>query len=77
MAKVKLDHTNNEIRSLNRWVRGNAGDMGITQKDIAEWLGLPQPSISLRLNNKADWTFREVVELGQLFGEPYTMKESI
>lgn len=44
---------------------------GETQKSLAKILNVSEPTMSLKLKGKSDWTFDEVEKLCEYFGKDY------
>jgi len=53
---------------LGDTVRDMMAARGLRQVDVAAHLGIPQSSVSARLNGHTDWTVTELIELADLLG---------
>ena len=65
MPIVYADKYEKKIAEFRRWYKGKRAQEDVTQEDLAEALGVSQPSISskLRVNGKGqtEITFRELL----------------
>ena len=74
MPKSTLNRTANNIKDFSVWVAGQMRVNDMTQKEVATYLNIDQPALSMRIHGKTGWKLREVFELYQLFGEEYSYK---
>lgn len=73
MPKLRETLEQKERRRFNGWVYANMKMQDLAQKDLADCLDLPQPSISTRLHGKREWSLTEMTKLCELFNEQYVV----
>ena len=77
MPRVNLNKKQIEIRDFSHWVRGMLADKKLRQQDLADFLNLPRPSITMRLSGEWEWKLSEIVDCCEFFGETYTVGKRI
>ena len=73
MPKITLNKRQMEIRDFSPWVRGMLADRKLRQQDLADYLNLPQQSLSQRILGKSEWHLGEIADCCEYFGEVYTV----
>jgi len=73
MPRVNLNKRDNEIRTFSFWVRGMLAEKKIRQQDLADYLNIPQQSLSKRLSCDTDWRLGEIADCCEFFGESYVI----
>lgn len=67
MPRTNLSKSGKLVRRFNDWVRGELRTKKIKQKDLAEYLNISQPIISLRLRGLCEWSLRDALEVCEFF----------
>ena len=75
MPKVKLNNRDREIRLFSDYVRGQLRREKKKQEELADFLGIPRPSLSCRLSGKSEWKLSEMADVCQFFEKPWTVGE--
>lgn len=73
MPRVNLNAQQREQRRFSDYVRGELLRQHKRQEDLADYIGIPRPSLTCRLNGRTDWKLPEVADVCEFFGEPYTI----
>jgi transcriptional regulator with XRE-family HTH domain len=68
MPRTNVNRVATKYRRFNDWLRGELKDRRMTQKQLAEYLGIEQPTLSGRMNGTIEWPFRDVLEVLDYFG---------
>ena len=63
---MKQDTVSIKYRRANDFIRGELRRKKISQSTVANWLNIPQPSVSARLRGDYEWTFREIISIYEL-----------
>lgn len=71
MPRTNVNNTDRIIRNFNNRIRGELSRRKLKQKDLADYLNVSQPIISLRMRDLAEWPFRDMLETCDYFGETF------
>ena len=63
---MKQNTIETKYRKANDFIRGELRRKKINQKTVANWLNIPQQSVSARLRGDYEWTFREIISIYEL-----------
>ncbi|MGW4097096.1 helix-turn-helix domain-containing protein [Mycobacterium sp. NPDC004974] len=55
------------VETVSYEVRALLGRYRVTQKDLAEWLGITQPAVSSRLRGETEWKVAEIEQMAEGF----------
>ena len=67
MPRTNVNPVETKYRKFNDWLRGELSRRKMKQKELAEYLGIEQPTLSCRLNGTIKWDFWDVLEVLDLF----------
>ncbi len=73
MPRVNLNQTERENRRFSDYVRGQLARTGTKQITLAEYIGITQQGLSLRMIGRISWKLPEVIDVCDYFGESYTI----
>ena len=62
MPKTNVDLVAVQYRKFNDFVRGELSRQNYTMQNLGDYLGISYSSVSYKLANKVDWSFREVLK---------------
>lgn len=62
MPRVGINPTEIRYRRFNDWLRGELRRTHTKQETLAEYIGIERDCLSKRLNDKAEWKFREILK---------------
>ena len=65
---MKFESVNRKYNRMNDFIRGEIKRQNYNLEDIAYRLNLPISSISKRLNGRAEWTAREIIDVMEFLG---------
>ena len=68
MPRTNVNRVKTKYRRFNDWLRGELKDRHIRQKELADYLNIEQSTLSLRINGKVEWLFRDVLEVLYFLG---------
>lgn len=71
MARVQLDKSKKRCDGFSVWVAGMLASTGKTQEELAYYLGIAQPNLSMRIHGQTEWRLREYFEVQEFFMEDY------
>lgn len=74
MARSSLNAVGEELKAFNIWVAGMLAVSNKTQRDLADYLCMTQPSISYRLSGQVQWSLRDFFKIQEFFNEKYKEK---
>ena len=60
-------------RLFTSWVRELLHIKKLRERDLADFLGVSQQSISRKMNGDAKWTLEDMTDICKFFGESYTI----
>lgn len=60
MPRVSIKKTDYMVKDFCKWLVGEMRSEGINQAEVAEWLGISQQAISLKIKN-GNFSFKELV----------------
>lgn len=63
---MKFNRTDVKYKRITDFIRGEMKRRKISQKEVAEWLNIPQGGVSKRLNGEVEWSLREIISLSEL-----------
>ena len=63
MPRVNVDKVQTQYRQINDFIRGEMRRKKISQMKLADYLGVGQPALSLRINGESEWTFRDILKV--------------
>lgn len=63
---MKQNTIEKKYHRLNYFIRGEMRRKKVNQKTVANWLNIPQSSVSDRLGGKSEWTAREIISVFEL-----------
>ena len=66
MPRTNVNQVATKYRRFNDWLRGERKARKIKQKEIAEYLNIPQSQYSKRENGEIEWGFKEILEVLEL-----------
>lgn len=55
---------------LNEWLKQKLEETGMSQKELAEYLGVTQSAVSKYINSNVEPAFRHIKKLAKLFNTP-------
>lgn len=67
MPRTNVDSISKLIRRFNDWVRGELRTKKVKQSDLAEYLNISQPIVSLRLRGLSEWPLRDALKVCEYF----------
>lgn len=73
MPRTILDNRSTQIRNFSFWVRGMLAEKKARQQDLADYLNLPQQSLSQRILGKTEWKLGEMADCCEFFEESYVI----
>lgn len=73
MPRVRIKKKDYAINDFRKWLIGEMAVQNIRQKDLAEWLGMSQQAVSIKIQ-KSDFSLKELIIL---FDRLQTDKEQI
>lgn len=73
MPRVRIKKKDYAITDFRKWLIGEMAVQNIRQKDLAEWLGMSQQAVSIKIQ-KSDFSLKELIIL---FDRLQTDKEQI
>ena len=62
MPRVTLNRRKYKVSDISKWLVGKLYEKGLHQVDIANWIGISQPSLSARLK-KGLFTYEELLTI--------------
>ena len=68
MPRTNVNRVATKYRRFNDWLRGELRERRMTQKMLAEYLGIEQSTLSMRMTGEIEWLFRDVLEVLDYFG---------
>lgn len=68
MTRQTVDATGTKLRRFNDWVRGELKRQKKNQTELATYVGIDQPGLSMRLGDKRAWTLKEYFNVLEFFG---------
>lgn len=69
MPRTTLDHVSTSYRRYKDWVRGELREQKKTQKELAEYLGISEVSMSQRMNGAVEWTLKDFLKTMEFLGQ--------
>ena len=75
MPRVSLNNRDREIRLFSDYVRGQLRREKKRQQDLADYIGIPQPGLSRRLDGTIPWRLDEMADVCSFFEKPWTVGE--
>lgn len=73
MPRVRIKKKDYAVTDFRKWLIGEMAVQNIRQKDLAEWLGMSQQAVSIKIQ-KSDFSLKELIIL---FDRLQTDKEQI
>lgn len=73
MPRVRIKKKEYAVSDFKKWLIGEMAMQNIRQKDMAEWLGMTQQAVSLKIQ-KSDFSLKELIVI---FDKLQTDKEQI
>ena len=70
MPRTKVDIIGYRYRQINDFIRGELRRQKIPQIKLAEYLGISQAALSLRLNGTNEWPLRDFLETMEFLKQP-------
>ena len=68
MPRTNVDQVATEYRHFNDWIRGERKVKKITQKAMADYIGISQGQLSKRENGEVEWELRECFKALECLG---------
>lgn len=73
MPRVTIKRKEYMITDFRRWLIGEMTIQGIKQREIAEWLKITQPAVSVKIKN-SEFTLKELLTIFEkLHADPETI----
>lgn len=69
MPRTKVDTIRYTINHFNDYIRGELRRQKKRQKDLAEYLGISTATLSQKLNNEVEWSFKQFLKVCEFFGK--------
>ena len=69
MPRTKVDTIRYTINHFNDFIRGELRRQKKRQKDLAEYLGISTATLSQKLNNEVEWSFKQFLKVCEFFGK--------
>ncbi len=66
MPRVNIDRVASEYRRCNDRIRGERKAQKVSQKEMADYLGMSQGQYSKRESGEVDWTLKEWMKAKEL-----------
>lgn len=69
MARSNLDTVGNDLKSIRVWISGTMKLRRVSQKELAEYLGVSQQTVSNIINGTTELKVRDLLKIEEYFGE--------
>lgn len=69
MPRVNVDLVQTQYRRTNDFLIGEMGRQKKKQADLAEYLGVTQPTISLRMKGDSPWPYMDLLKAYEFIGK--------
>lgn len=73
MPRVNLNTTQREVRKFSDYVRGQLSRTKTKQSELADFVGISQQGLSMRILGKVDWKLNEVIDIISFFEDFYVI----
>lgn len=65
MPRTNVDKVQTQYRRFNDFIRGEMKRKKISQMMLAQYLGIGQPALSLRMNGENEWSLRDAFKAAE------------
>lgn len=69
MAKSNLDTVGNDLKSIRVWIAGMMRTRRVSQKELADYLGVCQQTVSNIIAGSHEMKVRDLLKIEEFFGE--------
>ena len=69
MARSNLDTVGNDLKSIRVWIAGMMRTRRVSQRELAEYLGVCQQTVSNIIAGSYEMKFRDSLKIEEFFGE--------